>query len=450
MKLLGVLVLAVGLVGAAAPSLTPMPWRYGVVFWVGEVPPQAPTYLTLAQNWVERVFSFWGLTPVPSPAGWGTLQEVRAQTAQEARALLGEGFPAQGLVVPGPKPETFWAIPPLRFRDRELQPLTLVVFPSDEALEESLGVYGVSGVFIPPGERWRKPLALADPWIWQLIQSVPGPILLVPWEGLPPLSPRDYFLLALSHEMAHWATLVWAEEQGLDFHTLPLLLIEGLAEYTRRGSVVPPHIPPFQVYFLAAAWAREGGLRDLPPRSTVLYDVGASLVDFLSRKYSWASLLNRLPAWLAAWEEHLARWEEEWRAWLAGELSPEARRLYAVAQQELLTCVRLVLPLFPKAWDLALDILAGRREIQAFGDLLEGPLPPPTPELWEKLARRARLFGYLAQDLYGAEGKRALASQVWAELSKLREQGAWEEYARRFLEGVRTLIAGIPARQTVP
>lgn len=39
MKLLGVLVLALGLVGAAAPSLTPMPWRYGVVFWVGEVPP---------------------------------------------------------------------------------------------------------------------------------------------------------------------------------------------------------------------------------------------------------------------------------------------------------------------------------------------------------------------------------------------------------------------------
>jgi len=63
-------VLLVGLVGIAAPTITPTPWRYGVIYWVGGPPQHPEAYVNMATNWVERVFRFWGLPP-GSPAERG-------------------------------------------------------------------------------------------------------------------------------------------------------------------------------------------------------------------------------------------------------------------------------------------------------------------------------------------------------------------------------------------
>ena len=50
-----------GLVGIAAPAVTPMPWRYGVIYWVGEVSVNFKYFAMLATSVLESVFSFWNL-----------------------------------------------------------------------------------------------------------------------------------------------------------------------------------------------------------------------------------------------------------------------------------------------------------------------------------------------------------------------------------------------------
>lgn len=64
-------VLAWSVMGLTAPAVVPMPWRYGVIHWVAGLPEHPQAYVNMATNWVEQVFSFWGLTVPGRQKGGG-------------------------------------------------------------------------------------------------------------------------------------------------------------------------------------------------------------------------------------------------------------------------------------------------------------------------------------------------------------------------------------------
>lgn len=70
-------------------------------------------------------------------------------------------------------------------------------------------------------------LFLLDPWLFQLIGKLGGPVILARRVGIPPFTPKDYFLEALAHEVAHWATVLWAEARGFDIKAIPPLPLLG-------------------------------------------------------------------------------------------------------------------------------------------------------------------------------------------------------------------------------
>ena len=435
-----VLVLLFGFVGLAAPTVTPTPWRYGVIYWVGEVPQRPEAYVNMATNWVERVFRFWGLFPVPQPsAAWATPEVVEATTRAEARALLGSDLPPEAVLAVGPEPGTFWVLQPRLLGERRIQPLTLVVFPDVPALQDAVGHYGVGALFALGEDEERELWDVAEPWLAELVGELGAPAVLAPRAGLPPFTPKDYFLHALAHEVAHWAMVVWAQCQGLTAARIPPLLREGLATYTQLSFLVTPgKVPPSLLHPVAALWARTGSLTAVP--HTFTYEVGVSLVDFLVRRHGWERLLVLLPEYLSSWEEHLGGWDEPWRAWLAGDLPPEAHVLFRIVAEALPLCARMVQPLFPQAWDLVAS-LRTEEDLERFWDLFSQPLPPPSPELWEALRRRERMFAHLALDPETGEELRRGAQDLLGRLERLREQGEWEAYTTAFLEGVRRLFA---------
>jgi len=103
----------------------------------------------------------------------------------------------------------------------------------------------------------------------------------------------------------------------------------------------------------------------------------------------------------------------------------------------------MVQPLFPQAWDLVASART-EEDLERFWDLFSQPLPPPSPELWEELRRRERMFAHLALDPEVEDEVRRRARELLSRLEALRAQGDWEAYTATFLEGVQTLFGRLP------
>jgi len=438
-RLTVLLVLLLGIAGIAAPPITPTPWRYGVFYWVGEAPEHAHAYVNMATNWVDRVFSLWGMG-VPRPTGeWRTPQVVATATLGEARSLLGPGFPASGVVVPGAEEGTFWVLPPLTVGDREIRPLSLVVFPQMEDMQTALCAFHAAGVFFldPPSSEW---LALLDSPAAALLREIEGPAIVLPVVG------KDYFLHILAHEIAHWATLVWADGHGLDMAGLPLLLMDGLAEYTHvtlaYGEPGRHPGPPASLHAVAAAWAHRGGLVDVPSQLDDF--VGLSLVDFLVREHHhFVRVLDLLPSFLSDWNALLAEWEGEWREWLRGEVPPRVPVYVRLLVEEVFFVASLVEPLFPGVWDVVRGITT-EEGVALFWDDISGPPPPPTPDALQKLRARECMFRLATQLESVPPDVRAQVRELLERLGRLWDAQDWDGYAATFVEAV---LAWLSPRQ---
>ncbi len=438
-------VLLVGLVGIAAPTITLTPWRYGVVYWVGEVPENPEVYLNMATNWVGRVFAFWGLTPLPRPTGdWRAPQQVSADSLQEARLTLGPDFSPAGVIVPGPEEGSYWALAPLRLGEREIMPLTLVVFPEVGDLQASLCRFSAGGVFVRDPSRSAS-LDQLDPPIASLLREVDGPVVAVPVVGRPPLTTRDYFLEYLAHEIAHWATLVWSESLGLDMDAMPLLLTEGLAEYTRftvtYGEPRRHPIAPSSLHPVAAVWAEQGSLLDAP--RGIVYELGLSLVDFIVRRdyLYWERVLRLLPEWLDDWTARLSDWDDDWRAWLRGEVPPWAPWYAHLLAMDAFHRASFVEPLFPDVWDRLWDV-TDDEGLTELWDTLSVPPASLTPDALEKLRVRECVFRLFAVVEAAPPEVRERAQAILARLAAHWAAGEWEQYVATYLEAVRWLFEG--------
>jgi len=437
-RLLAVLVLLVGIAGIAAPTLVPTPWRYGVFYWVGEVPEHPEAYVNMATSWVERVFRLWRFTAPTPTAEWRTPQVVVAPDPGEARSLLGPDFPPRGVVVPGKEEGTFWALPPLIVGDREVQPLSLVVFPAIEEMHTSLCGFHVGAAFVFPSPACER-LWLRDLPIAAVLRDMKGPVVILPVVGKPPMTHMDPFLRYLAHEIGHWATLVWAEGHGLDMAAMPRLLVEGLAEYSEFavsfGEPDRHRVAPASLHPVAAVWAqRGGGLADAP--SVLDHGLGLSLVDFLVRKYHhFVRVLHLLPSFLEDWNARLIEWEGEWREWLRGEVPAWAPVYTRLLVENVFSVAGLVEPLFPGIWDLLRGI-ATEEDVASFWDLISGPPPTPTPDALQKLRERECVFRRMALDEEVPPEVREQAQEILARLGQHWEAGEWDAYAAAYLEAI--------------
>jgi len=75
-------------------------------------------------------------------------QMVLARSRKEAVALLGPDFFSAGVIVVGPGEGSFWALHPLLLSDREIKPLTLVIFEDLKSLQETICCFDCAG-FLP-------------------------------------------------------------------------------------------------------------------------------------------------------------------------------------------------------------------------------------------------------------------------------------------------------------
>lgn len=423
-----------------APALEVQQWWYGAVYWVGGAPEQAESYLNTMANLARYAVAVW---EIPVPRRMGAPQPVEAPDLSQAQTLLNL-FPP-GIVIPGPQSGLWWGLPPLQLGDLAVPPLILIIFPTLEEFQEELGSFEAAAGFSLPPHGCPQELAWLSPWLARLLAQLDAPVLFLSLEAeFSHLSARAFFHRTLAHELRHWGFWLWCQLEGIEFEELPPLWLEGLVEF----SLLPrqaQRLPPTTLYPAAAYWARESGLSDVP--YWLSYQVGASLVHFLVSKHRWQRFLVLLPDYLRGGEEQLSAWEPEWRAWLAGELPQEVETnfpLYFQAmEQNLFLCAGMLKPIFPQTWEL---ILEGPERWPEFWQLVRPPWPSPTPELWEELKQRERAFVLNLIDEENCTLPPEVA-QLVEQLARLREEGRWEEYVETYVEGVRTLIAGLPPAQ---
>ncbi len=222
--------LALGVAGVVAPVLVPTPWRYGVVYWAGAVPECPEARMNQATNALESVCRLWGLGVPKPPGDWRTPQVVGEGSAAKARELLGPDFPEAGVVVPG---------------EVATKPLALVLVPGVADLQVGFCAFGFSALFTPDPSKTIS-MARVDHPLPVAVREISGPVIVVP-------SSSERFQWSFVHEVAHWLTYVWAEQNGLGFRSL--------------------------MHPAAAALATRGGLTDVP--EPLNYEVGTSLVHFL-------------------------------------------------------------------------------------------------------------------------------------------------------------------------
>ncbi len=428
------------------PTLTMALWRYGAICWVDQAPPYLAAEVNRITNFSHLVLREMDIVPYPTPVRpQGEPVVISASDRYEARAQLPPDF--SGALIPGPNPKTFWALYPLTSNDRKMAPLVVVVFPSMDLLQDTLGHYGIAGAFVLPDRlATDEPRLLWEGWFYDLAQDPHCALVAVAWEDLSPHS-QPLFEQALAHEFAHWALWIWCVEHDVEHRSLPLLLVEGLSTYillTLFQRVEMSRRPPSEFHAMAAYWARERGLRQVP--EAWAYFVGASLVDFLARQYGLPRLLRLLPEFIANWEENLEAWEPEWKAWLAGDV-PDVSLGVALLEQDLPLCANLLTPVFPGLRELLPRIFTPH-DLARFWQRVEGPPEPATPELWEAMHRRERQFLYMALETKD-EKKRANLQALLDNLNELRANQDWDAYVRAFVQGVKEFIAGLPTREPV-
>ena len=328
---------------------------------------------------------------------WQNSQMVLARSRKEAMALLEPDFFSAGVIVVGPEEGSFWALPPLLLSNREIKPLTLVIFEDLKSLQETICCFDCDGFFttrvVTPLCRLSLDLAIAA-----ILCRSEGPVAVVALkrEKKSPFS-RQSFGSWLAHEFAHWAIYIWADLQGISPVNIPQLLREGLSEYIEFSLVHGhPYLYPLAPTFLhpiASAWAQQGGgLANVP--QGLLYDVGLSLIDFLVRKKQnlWSNLIRELPKWIENWPKCIADWEGEWRKWLLEEeVEPWAKAYSRFLVEEGVFWVKLVEPLFPNLPKIVADIKSDE-DVDRLWDVIFGPIPTPDERTLNELRKRECVF----------------------------------------------------------
>ncbi len=455
-RLLVVVVCAVAVVSVAAVArdydYTIAPWQYGVLVWVQTPSVDQEQFIDEAAQAVQDVFSFWDLpVPVPDP-DWATPTQTSSQAydaawqamfAQSPSLIMQiwEGYSSPFVSTLGGNPTTPFPIPHSddllllpypTWSSRKINILTLGVFPSIESMNRLFRDYTFSGFF--GGVDEYTIMRAEETWPKEEYAL----IRLFPYRSTVIIS-AEYSAYLLVHEISHWASWMWCEEHGVDFSSLPGLLIEGFADYTAYSLT---HNDSWRT--IAAVWAQQGGdLADVP--RPLLYEVGTSIVSLLVHEKGKDGLLKMLADPTEEWNEVISSLTPAWRESLADvQLSAEDLPTYTAALQDLVLCRHLLAPVLPReAYDIVDQLYDGRgtmEDIDRFWDLISKIPPEPSEETWQAMIARIPSFE-IVQSWDSDPSIRMVRARVQIKLDKYAEKRDWKSFYETFIEGLRTVVA---------
>ncbi len=272
------------------PSYALSPWPYGAIAWVGGLPDDHQTFSRVLAEAVDDVFALWELPPPSRMQGWEdpSLNESAWKTGQTTG-------PIPQVIKKDPNTNQLWRLNPLEWEGIEVYSLLYIAFPNRILLAQAFGSTSIGGVWIPGSS------AISGSEVWyQALTGVPMSITAPAYDGI----------LTMWHEFAHWMTYLVCLRDDVSMYLLPLLIAEGIAEYT-----VASFIGLSERRQYAAAWARENALSvELDRYNT--YHIGASIVAYLVETQGPTEFLASLSAWAASPEYKISRIDDGWREWL--------------------------------------------------------------------------------------------------------------------------------------
>ena len=272
------------------PSYALSPWPYGAIAWVGGIPDDHQTFSRTLVQAVEDVFTLWELPP-PSPMqGWEdpASNESAWKTGQATGAI-------PQVLKKDPATNQLWRLNPLEWYNIESYSMLYIAFPSRILLAQAFGSTTYGGVWI------RGSAAIAGSAVWyQSITGVPMSITAPAHDGM----------LTMWHELAHWMTYLVCVRDTVPMYRLPLLIVEGMAEYTTTTFT---GLSGRKQY--AADWAKDNSLSIELDRSNT-YRIGASVVTYLVETKGATGFLATLPKWAEDPEGEISLLEAGWQEWL--------------------------------------------------------------------------------------------------------------------------------------
>jgi len=272
------------------PSYVLLPWQYGAIAWVGNLPDDPQTFSRTLAIAVEDVFALWELPP-PSP-----MLEWEDPSQIEPAWKTGQLGPIPQVLKKNPETNQLWRLNPLSWEGIEIYSLLYIAFPNRILLAQAFGDALVQGVWIPGSA------ARSGSEVWLLaLTGVPMSIAAPAVDGM----------LVAWHELAHWMTYLVCVRDAVSWPNLPLFLTEGIAVYTSTSLV---GVTNRQQRF-HANWAKENALTvelDL----SASYFIGLSVVTYLVETLGPSSFLDSLSQWAEDPETMISNIESGWRIWL--------------------------------------------------------------------------------------------------------------------------------------
>ena len=239
---------------------------------------------------VEDVFTLWGL-PIPEPTGnW---DDPAANPS-----VYGSGRVPQ-VIKKDPGTGKLWRLNPLAWGEEEAYPLLLILFPDVDCMLEATG--GIAA-----GVYYHGSPAVPGSTIWfQGLTGVPRSLMCLLDD-----------LTVLRHELTHWMTAMTLGASGHGWVWPPLVIVEGLAEYTVEvlsGVAGTPFSVARQPSVVA--WASENSLGDDSAEYDP-YSIGVSIVSHLVARDGRTALIDSLPGWASDPQGNLLAVEPGWHEYL--------------------------------------------------------------------------------------------------------------------------------------
>ncbi|MBE0635190.1 hypothetical protein IH601_04275, partial [Candidatus Bipolaricaulota bacterium] len=250
------------------PSYALSPWPYGAIAWVGGLPADYQTISTTLTQAVEDVFAFWEL-PSPDPMlGW------EDPASNEPAWKTGHQGSIPQVIKKDPSTSQLWRLNPLEWEDTETYAVLYIAFPNRILLAQAFGSISIGGRL-----NFGGGASLGSARWYLSIAGVPISIT----------APAYDALRTAWHELAHWMTSLVCHRDQIVANHLPLLIEEGIANYTQSSLVGVPGSDPY-----VTTWANT--LTVEMDRFDV-YLVGTSLVTYLVENQGATVFLKSLSLW---------------------------------------------------------------------------------------------------------------------------------------------------------
>ena len=277
--LLALLLIGVFACTAHAGSYALSRWAGGIIVWEGDqVPAHAQHFADRLERAMTEAFGFWGYEA-----------PVHSATPQQSSWILRIHDPATN---------STWEVNPLDWNGREIRPVVVFAFASEDSMRTALGYDALYGGYWMMYRVWEV-FAKCDTWLRH-----PGGGL----RNLIVTSAAEFGLLV--HECAHWFTYEWMHANNTNRQGVPNYIMEGIAELASGAS--KEGNAPFKRLGVID-WAKMNCLKPVF-QGVMRYAVGESLVHYMVDLLGLQGFLDTMRTWSNLTYNAINAYQPGWRA----------------------------------------------------------------------------------------------------------------------------------------